>query len=155
MSFDMKAKVYSFKYGSRSQLFGRFGHQWSEISYKNYSLAVNVVMKTNMKFIIEGSGQNQKVQLEKVDSTNPMITGDLQPTAAACKCNDRELQEAFLDSLRKGMTPQLASMLKKPFTAVSLFALKNILFPAQNLLDMKEAYVPGDMVIFGNFTTTK
>lgn len=38
------------------------------------------------------------------------------------------------------------------FTPVSIFALKNILFPAKNLIDMKEAALPGDLVIFGDFT---
>ncbi|KAL5479210.1 hypothetical protein EMCRGX_G022704 [Ephydatia muelleri] len=119
------------------------------------SLTVNVRMNANLEFINEGTGQDQKVKLKNVESTNPMITGELQPPAGACECNDRDLQKAFLDKIQTGMTPQLKNMLNQPFPAVSLFALKNILFPAQHLLDMKEAYVPGDMVIFGNFTTTK
>ena len=156
MSFEMKEKEYYFKYGSRSQFCGMFGcGSWSGISYKDHSLAVNVRMNANLEFIIEGTGQDQKVKLNNVESTNPMITGELQPPAGACECNDRDLQKAFLDKIQTGMTPQLKNMLNQPFPAVSLFALKNILFPAQNLLDMKEAYVPGDMVIFGNFTTTK
>ena len=154
MSFQMDKKDYPFKYGSRSRTcgFGWCGN-WSAINYRNYSLAVNVSMKADLQFIIKGNGQDQHIQLNKIDSASSMITGELQPPAGACECNDRELQKAFLERLQTEVEPQMTRMLDKPFTSVSLFALKNILFPAENLLDMKEAYVTGDMVIFGNFTT--
>ena len=156
MSFKMEKKEYPFKYGSHMQICHMFGcGPWSDIIYSNYSLAVNVSLNADLEFIIKGTGQDQKVQLINVESTNPMIDGKLQPPAGACECKNNDPQQPFLDKIRKEMTQPLTSMLKRQFTAVSLFALKNILFPAQNLLDMKKAYVPGDMVIFGNFTVIK
>ena len=50
------------------------------------------------------------------------------------------------------MKPKLIAMFNIQFTPVSIFALKNILFPAKNLIEMKEAALPGDLVVFGNFT---
>lgn len=37
------------------------------------------------------------------------------------------------------------------FKAVSVFALYNLLFPTQDFIVMKEAYVPGDLVVLGTF----
>ena len=37
------------------------------------------------------------------------------------------------------------------FSPVSVFALYNLLFPADDFIVMEEAYVPGDLVILGTF----
>ncbi len=37
------------------------------------------------------------------------------------------------------------------FTAVSLFAIKNLLFPADDFITFSQAAVPGDMLVLGNF----
>ena len=153
MMFDMKEKEYQFKYGYSTKSCGFFGcSDWSNISYSNHSLKVNVKMNANLGFNITGSGQNQLLQLAVIPSTNPFIDGDIEPPAGFCQTNDRELQKTFLNNLRTGMEPKLKSIFDKTFTSVSLFALKNILFPAKNLVELKEAFVPGDMIIFGNFT---
>ena len=148
MTFDMKEEEYQFKYGESSQ-FCSFGcRDWSSINYSNYSLKVNVTMNSTLGFHVTGTGQNQLLNVV-VLSTNPVINGDLE-TLGVCICNDGELQKSFLENLRTGMEPKLR--FDKTFTSVSLFALKNILFPAKNLIEFKEAFVPGDMIIFGNFT---
>ncbi|MEO1340173.1 MAG: hypothetical protein AAFV28_03285 [Cyanobacteria bacterium J06635_13] len=38
------------------------------------------------------------------------------------------------------------------FEAISVFALKNLLFPSNNYIDFKSTALPGDMLIVGNFT---
>ena len=144
MTFDMKSKEYQFKYGESDS-------SSSGIDYKYHSLNVNVTMNATLGFHITGTGQNQLLNLA-VTSTNPFIGGDLEPPAGACKCNDRDLQKSFLKNLQTGMEPKLKSIFDKQFTPVSVFALKNILFPAKNLIELKEVFVPGDMIIFGNFT---
>jgi hypothetical protein len=48
----------------------------------------------------------------------------------------------------------LTNIFHQNLQSVSLFALKNLLFPAKNVIEMKEASVPGDMVVFGNFTSS-
>ena len=146
MTFDMQ-KEYQFMYGeSCSSGFT----SWSPIKYSNYSLNVNVTMNATLGFDVTGTGQNQLLNVNP--STNQLIDGDLEPPAGACECNDRDLQNSFLKNLKTGMEPKLKSIFEKEFTSVSLFALKNILFPAKNLIELKEVFVPGDMIIFGNFT---
>ena len=153
MAFNMDQREYSFKYGSRSQSCGMFGcGKWSSINYSNHSLKVTVNMNATLTFKVTGAGQNQLLQLDGIPTTNPLITGQVEQPAGFCKTNDRALQQAFLKNLRTGMEPKLKPIFDATFTSVSLFALKNILFPAKNLVNMKEAYVPGDMIVFGNFT---
>jgi hypothetical protein len=43
------------------------------------------------------------------------------------------------------------SMAGIQFSPVSVFALYNLLFPADDFIVMEEAYVPGDLVILGTF----
>jgi len=49
--------------------------------------------------------------------------------------------------LTKGLTPDLAD--------VNLFIAANLLFPAENIFAAKKAYVPGDLVIFGDVSPKK
>ena len=152
MTFDMKSKEYQFKYGECTQVFDSYCHDWTPISYTNHSLKVNVMMNATLGFRVTGTGQNQLLNLAVIPSTNSFIDGDLEPPAGACEHNDRDLQKSFLKYLQTGMEPRLKSIFDKQFTHVSVFALKNILFPAKNLIELKEVFVPGDMIIFGNFT---
>ena len=153
MTFDMEGKEYKFKYGKRYQYCqGTVCDPWSSIDYSNYSLKVNVTMNATLGFHVTGTGQNQLLDLAVIPSTNPFVDGNLEPPAGACECNDRDLQKSFLKNLQTGMEPKLKSIFDKKFTSVSVFALKNILFPAKNIMEFKEAFVPGDMIIFGNFT---
>ena len=151
MSFDMNNEGYTFMYGFRSQFCGIFGcGHWSSIYYNNYTVQVTVTMNADLEFTITGQGQDQQLQLATIPSTNPCIKGNVEPPAGACKCNDSELKQSFLKNLRSALTDNLTNMLKHDFPSISLFALKNILFPAKNIVDLKEAYVPGDAVVFGN-----
>lgn len=49
--------------------------------------------------------------------------------------------------LTKGLTPELPD--------VDLFIAANLLFPAENIFAAKKAYVPGDLVIFGDVSPKK
>ena len=149
MTFNMKEKEYKFKFGECHQ-YG--SDHWSGINYSDHSLKVNVTMNATLGIHATGTGQNQCLDLAVIPSTNPFIDCDLEPRAGDCKSSDREVQKSFLENLKTGMEPKLTSIFDKKFTSVSVFALKNILFPAKNLIELKEAFVPGDMIIFGNFT---
>ena len=150
MALNIK-EDYTFKYGSQSQTCHVTCDSWSNISYSNHTLQVTVTTGAQLPITISGSGQKQSLLIIPKDS-DVDITGNLEPPAGACKCNDRDLQKSFLDQLQKKMKPKLTAMFQIKFSPVSIFALKNILFPAKNLIEMKEAALPGDLVVFGNFT---
>ena len=150
--FNMEKKDYMFKYGSQFQDCDIFNKctPWSSINYDNLSLPVNVGTKAHLSITVSGTGQNQHI-LIKPSEPDVDITGKLE-RPAACKCDHRELQRSFLKRLRTTMHPKLTKMFHIEFTPVSIFALKNILFPGKNTVDMKEAALPGDLVVFGDFT---
>lgn len=47
-------------------------------------------------------------------------------------------------------TPMLERLFSFKFPQVNAFAVSNLLFPAQHILSLKDVYVPGDLVIFGD-----
>lgn len=152
MSHEVKKNKYPFKYGDKVRSCTIFGcDDWSDIRYSNYTLGVEVIMYADLQFDVTGKGQNQQLKLSSVTSTNPIIKGQLEP-AGPCKSDNQELQKSFLETLQTEVAPKLKTMLKKDFLSISIFALKNILFPAKNFIDMQEAYIPGDLVVFGKFT---
>ena len=150
MKFTTSNK-YDFKYGEQVQSCEFSCGSWSDIGYHDYSLQVTVNSGAQLPMTVAGSGQNQALVIQPTDS-DVDISGDLEPPAAACHCNDRDLQKRFLTNLQTHMKPKLKGMFDVQFKSVSIFALKNILFPAKNVIDMKEAALPGDLVVFGNFT---
>jgi hypothetical protein len=154
MDYNVLDKSYDFKYGSRTRMYSLFsdGH-WSSIAYSSYSLKVNLRVSSRLPIVVSGSGQNQSVEIEASPSNVELFKPNLEPPAGACECNDRELQKEFFDQLKKTVPGKLIKLFNQKFESVSLFALKNLLFPAKNLIDMKESYVPGDMIVFGNFTS--
>lgn len=151
MNYERK-KSYPFKYGSRSKICGFSCGKWSSIGYKHHSLKVTITMNANFKFTVQGSGQNQEVQLEVVESTNPIVDGEVEPPAGLCKTSDHDLQQAYLSHLKASIEPELISLFSRKFSSISVFALKNILFPDENFIDLKQVNVPGDMVVFGTIT---
>lgn len=46
--------------------------------------------------------------------------------------------------------PVLDGLFTFKFPQVNAFAVSNLLFPAQHILSLRDVYVPGDLVIFGN-----
>ena len=153
MNYENKKKTYNFKYGSQSQICSLHKCQdWSKISYTNYTLKVTIKMSTTLEFTVSGKGQNQEIQICPVKTTHPIIDGDVEPPAGFCQTNDHELQTQFLDNLRKALTPHLETAFSQKFKSISLFALKNILFPAENFVNLQNVFVPEDMVVFGTIT---
>jgi hypothetical protein len=46
---------------------------------------------------------------------------------------------------------QVRKQLDAGFAPISIFALKNLLFPTKNYIDMDAVAVPGDVLLLGNF----
>jgi hypothetical protein len=153
MSYDNLNKSFDFKHGTRARTLLSSGpSDWSPIAYTDHSLKVKLNISSNLQLSVSDNGKNQLVEI-KASPSNVILDGDLEPPAGACKCNDREMQKQFLENLNKSVPDKLAELFNQKFESVSFFALKNLLFPAQNMIDMKKAYVPGDMVVFGKFTS--
>jgi hypothetical protein len=52
--------------------------------------------------------------------------------------------------MTQGATAALQALFNVPLPAVNAFAVSNLLFPGKNALNFQSAYLPGDIVIFGD-----
>ena len=154
MSFSDGGVERLFDYGYRFKMVGPYlPGEWSEINYEEHKFKVTITMNANLHFLIEGTGQNQELKLRSVENIDTIIDGDVIPESGACsRHNDHHIQDMYLKTLRSTLKPKLETLFKQEFPAISLFALKNILFPAENFINLKEAYVPGDFVVFGKLS---
>lgn len=139
-----------FQYYTRHTYHDGTGYAWDTYSWDDYSLSVTVTVSGILSIAVSGTGQDQKVQIQApVSSIN--INGALA-SGGACSCDDRQLQQEFLGQLQAQLPSLIRAQVDIPFNSVSLFAVKNLLFPCQNIVDLKAAYAPGDLIIFGDFT---
>jgi len=92
------------------------------------------------------------VQFANIEPTVTFAqSSDLKPTGP-CECNDNDLKIALLKSLGDSVPATLKQyMAKISFKPISVFALENLLFPAEQLITMREARVPGDLLVVGSF----
>ena len=150
---EEEGKEYTFKYGSRESNIGT-GYEWSSIGYGNYKIRITPNLVARLELVITGKGQNQKIKLNS--QFPPDSDFETHIDSGGCKCDDDSgIKNIFFSKYKEKMEPKLKSMLDQPFPSISLFALKNILFPSKNIIDLKEVYVPGDLIIFGNFTKSE
>jgi hypothetical protein len=121
---------------------------WS--NWRDHNCHVKVTLNGNYALQVD-----TKANTVKIASTPPMVrlTGpDLQPTGP-CECNDNDLRLRVGQLLRQQVPDKLRDAMGGiQFKPVSVFALYNLLFPAGDFIVMKDAYVPGDLVVLGSFS---
>ncbi|GGA41182.1 hypothetical protein [Dyella nitratireducens] len=101
---------------------------------------------------VTGTGRDQLVKFSTVEpSVDFSQSSDLKPTGP-CECNDNDLKIALLKSLGDSVPKTLKQYMQQiTFKPISVFALENLLFPAEQLITMKQARVPGDLLVVGSF----
>ncbi|MFC5743648.1 hypothetical protein [Dyella tabacisoli] len=101
---------------------------------------------------VTGSGSQQLVTFTTVLPTVSFSkSSDLTPTGA-CDCNDNDIKIALLNSLAESVPATLQQYIQQiTFRPISVFALENLLFPADQLITMRQALVPGDLLVVGSF----
>jgi hypothetical protein len=98
---------------------------------------------------VGGSGRDQTV---KINLSSKSVAVDAR-TSGGGPCGSDNLQAQVNKQLQAALPGQVTSKINVSFKDVSVFALKNLLFPSKNYLDLQSVYVPGDLLILGNFTT--
>src|SRR5262245_38129881 len=96
---------------------------------------------------ITGKERDQMLKFDLDGQTFP-ISGHMSG-GGPFGCND--MQARLNRVIAEKFPPQLKRQHTISFTSVSLFALKNLLFPSDNYIILEQAYVPGDLLILGNF----
>lgn len=127
------------------------GH-WAD--WQDSSATAYVTMKGSYPLQVKGSGTSQLIGFT---TTEPSVTfdksSDLAP-ASDCDCNDNDVKIALLNALGTSVPQTLkANMDQITFNSISVFALESLLFPADQLITMQQALVPGDLLVVGSFLT--
>jgi len=113
------------------------------------SLSTNVSLETNatLSLNVGGSGREQTITIA-TSGSNVNVTGHLSGGGPS---SSDDLKAQVNQQIRDQIPNQIASKLLFNFEAISLFALKNLLFPSNNYIDFSLSALPGDMLIVGNF----
>jgi len=143
------SKLLNIGFQHRSYYTSEYGGGWGP--WNNHSVNVTFTMTGYYPIQVGGSGKLQTIQIASEPPSVDIDNSSLKPTGP-CECNDNTLQLRVKDGMRKDIPGAIKSQIAGiKFQAVSIFALENLLFPAENFIEMNSAYVPGDLVILGRF----
>ena len=135
-------------YFDRSYKFcGMFGCGSPSVSKLSTDITLSIV--ASLPTEIGGSGRDQTV---KINLSGKSVAVDAR-TSGGGPCGSDDLQAQVNKQLQATLPNQVTSKINVSFKDVSVFALKNLLFPSKNYLNLQSVYVPGDLLILGKFTT--
>ncbi|NEO17024.1 MULTISPECIES: hypothetical protein [unclassified Moorena] len=112
------------------------------------STNIELDIQSDIPVEIVGSDREQEI---KIEMTDEIVTVSARTEGGGpCGCDDldAEVNRRLKDELPRQITSNLSGM---KFNSVSVFALKNLLFPSENYINLEKVYVPGDLLILGNF----
>ena len=128
-----------------------YGTYCSWSSWRDYSVDVDVKLTGYYPLEVINSGKKQEIQIASRPPVVTVTPPDLKPTGP-CECNDNDLKIQVGNILEAQVPTKLQeSMGGIKFSPISVFALYNLLFPTDDFIVMKSAYVPGDLVVLGTF----
>jgi hypothetical protein len=116
-------------------------------STNKYNTDVNVTIGATMPIQISGEGKNQTVNIA-ISNESVNVEGQMSG-GGSCGCDN--IQNELNRAIKAQIPPKITAVLNVPFQPISVFALKNLLFPGSNVIVFKSVHVPGDLVIFGDF----
>jgi hypothetical protein len=121
-------------------------------NWHDSSATAYVTMNGSYPLQVKGSDTGQMIGFT---TTEPSVTfdksSDLTP-ASDCDCNDNDVKIALLDALGTSVPQTLKTNMDQiTFNSISVFALESLLFPADQLITMQQALVPGDLLVVGGF----
>lgn len=127
--------------GCTQDLFGRRCQEDSSFT------EFNLKLEARLGLSIGGQGREQSIGI-KTTSKSVNVTGHL---AGGGLFGSDNLNAVVNKQVRDQLPGQIADQLSLEFRAISVFALKNLLFPSNNYIVFKEAGIPGDLLVVGDF----
>ena len=122
--------------------------KWDGPKKNKYSTDVNVTIGAAMPIVVEGTGKQQSIKIA-INGGTVTIDGRMSG-GGSCGCDD--VQSELNRALKSQLPGKITDALNVSFEPISVFALKNLLFPGvNNVISFQSIYVPADMVIFGGF----
>ena len=118
-------------------------------SESGLSTDVNMNVQANLPVVVEGTGRNQSI---KIAMSNQAVTVTGHMSGGGPSGSD-DLMAQVNQKIQQQIPPQIVKNMNVPFEAISVFALKNLLFPSDNVIKFEAARVPGDLLIVGTFVS--
>jgi hypothetical protein len=137
----------TFRFNQSSESCSVFG--CTKPSVRELSTDITLSIVASLPTEVGGSGRDQTV---KINLSGKSVAVDAR-TSGGGPCGSDDLQSQVNKQLKAALPGQVTSKINVSFKDVSVFALKNLLFPSKNYLNLQSVYVPGDLLILGNFTT--
>lgn len=129
-----------FKFVETAKTCGLFG---CTTSHNTQSTDITLSITGSLPVIIK----NQDI---KISMSNQNVTPSAR-TSGGGACGSDDLQSQVNKQLVEQIPKQITGKLNVSFSSVSVFAIQNLLFPSHNVINLKSAYVPGDLLILGDF----
>jgi hypothetical protein len=115
-------------------------------SQRSTDVSINVF--ANLPLGVGGSGRTQTVNIN-INNQTATVTGHMSGGGPS---SSDDLQAQVNQQIQSQVPEQIKNQLNVSFQPISVFALKNLLFPSNNYINFSAAYVPGDLLIVGKFT---
>ena len=113
------------------------------------STQVDVNVNGQLAVGVGGDGRDQTITM-RVANPESTVTGHM---AGGGPSGSDDFAAQVNQEIRQQLPPQIKQQLNVPFEAVSVFALKNLLFPSRNYIQFRGGYVPGDLLVVGTFVS--
>lgn len=115
-------------------------------SDRTLSTEVSLKVQAFMPLSVSGDGRNQKINIA-LQSTGVNVEGHMSGGGPS---GSDDLKSQVNQRIRDQIPSQIEQKLSINFDSVSVFALKNLLFPSGNYITFSSCYVPGDLLLLGN-----
>lgn len=138
-------KQHTFYYDEKQKTTQTFS---SRESKQTLHTDITLDVTASISITISGSDRNQGIEMivnNKDANVSARTSG-----GGPCGCNDLDAQ--INKKLKDTLPDKMKDAVKIEFNNISVFILKNLLFPSGNYIKLTEAYIPGDFLIVGNFS---
>ncbi|AZE51336.1 hypothetical protein C4K04_5698 [Pseudomonas chlororaphis] len=104
-----------------------------------------------MPLAVSGSGREQSIDIA-MEGEGVAVSGKLSGGGPS---GSDDLEAQVNQRIKDQIPPQIKRKLSIKFDAISVFALKNLLFPNDNYITFDACAIPGDLLLLGNFDKKK
>jgi len=117
------------------------------------TLYSDVILDANatLTLSVNGSDRDQTICIS-TSGKAVNVTGHLSGGGPS---GSDDLEAQVNKQIQEQIPSQIANKLSFNFEPISVFALKNLLFPSGNYINFKSSALPGDMLILGDFKSLK
>ncbi|MCC2683048.1 MAG: hypothetical protein K0S36_2612 [Nitrosospira multiformis] len=112
---------------------------------------MTIEVKAALPLGVGGSGRNQTIEI-KTSGQGVVVSGHLSGGGPS---GSDDLKAQVNQQIQSQVPTQIAEKLSIQFDSISVFALKNLLFPSNNYISFSSCAVPGDLILLGNFNSAK